>query len=376
MKYLFKLYLLLMGLIIIGCSDHSEVLSDSSESKGGGTEVVGVLVPEDGIQLEAALSGSAFKYQFDFKADSSAKRLFDLPLDLVDFHLAFDPETQQLYAQDSTTLYLPFSYTQGVLYRAEIIFTDSTMSLSINERLIWDVLITDAPDDFRILSGGGYELFSMELSVQSADEWSVVGDFRDDEGQLEWIEEWGSVTHLEPTETYTWSQQIQQSTDDAEEYSDGYVSLSSSDLDMMNDLSDTITNAYVGLRFVSIPLDVLQGLQEAYIQFQGDDSAFSRTILEVGLESSSDCVSFDQQDIGSRPLTSPRIIWDIPTWESLESSSKSALYGLSTLVKSLDLSAADSEVNLCFIIQGSGNRDAKSYDYDPFSAPRLVLKYQ
>ena len=103
------------------------------------------------------------------------------------------------------------------------------------------------------------------------------------------------------------------SSDDAEEKASGSVSLSSSDLELIEDGSAQT----VGIRFAGV--DVPQGamIVDAYLQFQVDEKGAGETTLEIRGEAADDAVTYATGafDITSRSVTSASAAWSrTPHW--------------------------------------------------------------
>jgi hypothetical protein len=107
---------------------------------------------------------------------------------------------------------------------------------------------------------------------------------------------------------------VNASTDDAEEQSSGSMSLTSSDLELVD-------NQVVGMRFNNI--DIPQGAQieNAYIQFTVDETKGSGAgaVLNFSAEAVDDAQGFSStaSDISNRTLTGASVQWDVPAWNTV-----------------------------------------------------------
>ena len=102
--------------------------------------------------------------------------------------------------------------------------------------------------------------------------------------------------------------------DDAEEGSDGGVSLSSSDIELTTDgAAQTI-----GLRFANVPFPAASShlIKEAYLQFTVDESSDEPTSLWISGELTPDAERFvsASHDVSSRDRTSEQVNWSPEAW--------------------------------------------------------------
>ena len=169
------------------------------------------------------------------------------------------------------------------------------------------------------------------------------------------------------------------SADDAEEYPDGTVALTSSDLELTYD--PNAGNQLVGLRFQNIPLAKGAVIGEAYLQFTADvDEGLGFCELKISAEAADDATPFQAQpdDIGSRTRSSSLVSWRPEAWDTPEESNhRQRSPDLKELVQGVvDRTGWESGNSMAFIINGVGKRVAASYDLAPNQAVRLVLKVE
>jgi Bacterial Ig domain len=97
--------------------------------------------------------------------------------------------------------------------------------------------------------------------------------------------------------------------DDAEERASGSVSLSSSDLELVDDLgSSSGVGQKVGLRFTGIEIPRGAVITKAYVQFQTDEVTSGASSLLIRGQDSDDAATFASTtgNVSTRPTTDPR----------------------------------------------------------------------
>ncbi|MBN2372364.1 hypothetical protein JXL19_01060 [bacterium] len=165
---------------------------------------------------------------------------------------------------------------------------------------------------------------------------------------------------------------VSQSSDDAEENA-GNMSLASSDLELGQDGSAQT----VGIRFrnVNVPQGAL--ITRCYIEFETDEIDTVTTNLVIKGESSDTAVTFSSLsgDISSRATTNASVSWtNVPEWNTVDEIHRTP--DLSSIVQEIIGRSGWSAGNaMVFIITGSGQRTAESYDGEPAAAPLLHIEY-
>lgn len=164
---------------------------------------------------------------------------------------------------------------------------------------------------------------------------------------------------------------IAQSEDDAEEQADGSMDLNSSDLDLGEEL--------VGLRFAEVPVPRGAEIRRAYIQLSAEEFDDDATEYWIHAELAGNAAAFAQVrlNISSRKRTLASVKWSPEPWNTAgERSEPQQTPDLSVLIHEViaqpDWQAGNAMV---FIITGSGERDAESYDGDSRATPRLYVEY-
>jgi hypothetical protein len=184
-----------------------------------------------------------------------------------------------------------------------------------------------------------------------------------------------TVTATDPGGTIeTIEVRIGASGDDVEERAGGGLSVTSSDLELIEENSLQT----VGLRFTGISIPVGARIIAAWIQFTVDEPTGRTTILEIGAHDIGDAPVFSGSgDVTSRPLT-VLATWQPPRWLSAGDAGDAQ--------RTVDLSAVIQQVisrtdwapgqAIALIIGGSGKRVAESFNGSPSQAPLLHIEYE
>lgn len=176
------------------------------------------------------------------------------------------------------------------------------------------------------------------------------------------------------------SVRIASSSDDAEEdVSDGSISLTSSDLEMVIEEFDG--EQQVGMRFPVINVPQGAAISNAYIQFDVDETNSTATTLTFYGEDIDDAPTFTTSgsNITNRTKTSSSVSWDVPSWPTADvHGADQKTPDLSTIVQEIvDRGSWSSGNDMAFIVSGtgSGTRIAESVDGDASNAPLLTFDY-
>ena len=168
---------------------------------------------------------------------------------------------------------------------------------------------------------------------------------------------------------------VSSSSDDAEEKASGSVSLSSSDLEMIQDSSAQT----VGIRFAGIEVPQGATIVDAYLQFQVDEKDTGETTLEIRAEAVDDAATFSSSsfDITSRAVTSASSTWSPPAWSTVgEAGAAQQTSDLTAVVQEIVDRGGWSAANaMAFVIDGVGKRVAESFDGKAAAAPLLHIEY-
>jgi hypothetical protein len=182
----------------------------------------------------------------------------------------------------------------------------------------------------------------------------------------------------------TFEQQIQSSTDDAEEKFDGsYVTTSSSDIEMVYDSWNSQGLQTLGLRFDNIAIPANSLITNAYIQFTADGSSSGNVTMTINGEDEYSALAFanSTNNISGRTPTSASVVWSaIPSWSDNQAGANQRTPDLSAIVDEVITSNSWQSGNpIAFVITGDGSssvlRKAYSYDEDAAKAAKLVIEY-
>jgi type IV pilus assembly protein PilY1 len=170
------------------------------------------------------------------------------------------------------------------------------------------------------------------------------------------------------------SSRVNSSSDDAEESSSGYMSLSSSDLELVRDGSDQ----KVGVRFRNVQVAQGSAIISAYIEFTADETSSQATSLTFNGHDVDNSGTFtsSRHNIGNRTTTTAAVSWNnIESWDMRQA--KKQTPDLSSIVQEIvDRGGWTIGNSMSFIISGSGKRVAESNNGSAGEAPRLVIRAQ
>ncbi len=173
-------------------------------------------------------------------------------------------------------------------------------------------------------------------------------------------------------------QRVASSADDAEEAASGAMYLNSTDLELVDDTFNG-SDQTVGIRFAG--LDIPQGaiITKAWLQFQVDEADSEVTSLEIRAHDTDDAGAFTaaDNDISSRATTSAAVAWQPRAWTVVgEAGHDQRTPNLRDVVQEIvDRQGWVANNDLAFIITGTGERTAESYDGNPVAAPLLHIEY-
>ena len=169
--------------------------------------------------------------------------------------------------------------------------------------------------------------------------------------------------------------QVATTSDDAEESAAGSMNLTSTDLDLTQDL----TQQTVGLRFAAVAVPSGATITKAYVQFKADETSSDPTTLTIRGQAADNPATFasGSGNISTRPVTSASASWTPPPWLTVGASGPDQ--------RTSDLSAIVSEIvhrpgwvsgqAMVIILTGPGRRVAESRDLSPTGAPILHVEY-
>ena len=175
----------------------------------------------------------------------------------------------------------------------------------------------------------------------------------------------------------TVNSRISSSSDDAEQrISDNIVDLDSTDIEIGIDPTSN-GDQIEGLRFNN--LDIPQGatVTSSYIEFETDETDSEATSVTIWAQDSDNASTFSSaaSDISNRPTTASSVAWNnIPAWNTV--SEKHNTPDISFLVQEVvDRSGWNSGNSMAFIISGTGQRTAESWDGESANAALLHVEW-
>ncbi|BAY24263.1 hypothetical protein NIES2100_40570 [Calothrix sp. NIES-2100] len=163
--------------------------------------------------------------------------------------------------------------------------------------------------------------------------------------------------------------------DDAEQSATGSVSLTSSDLELVNDGN----NQTVGLRFNSINVPKGVTITNAYIQFKVDETSTTATNLTIQGQAIGNAPTFTSasNNISSRSKTTASVTWNPTAWNSVGAAGvDQRTNNIASVIQEI-INRPDwaSNNSLVTIITGTGARVAESFEGDAAGAPLLHIEY-
>ncbi len=164
--------------------------------------------------------------------------------------------------------------------------------------------------------------------------------------------------------------------DDAEEQPSGSVDLNSSDLELTLDKSD---QQIVGMRFNGVNLPPGASIQNAYIQFQADETGSTPTSLVINGQASDNATTFASADgnVSNRVKTLASVPWSPAPWNvrgeaGLDQRTPNLAAVIQEIVNRPGWSSGNS---LAIIVTGTGARTAESFNGAASAAPLLHVEY-
>ncbi len=167
---------------------------------------------------------------------------------------------------------------------------------------------------------------------------------------------------------------VVQSSDDAEESSTGNISLSSSDLELVQESS----TQKVGVRFGNLPIPQGATVTAAWVQFETDETKSGATALTIRGQAADNAVTFQNVtgNVSSRPTTSASVNWTPVPWTVLrERGASQRTPDLSAVIQAIVSRPGWNLGNaLALIVTGTGLRTAGAVDNG--TAPVLHVEYR
>ncbi|MCB9048934.1 MAG: T9SS type A sorting domain-containing protein [Lewinellaceae bacterium] len=180
-----------------------------------------------------------------------------------------------------------------------------------------------------------------------------------------------------PQTTLTCSR-VNASADDAEEHSSGYVSLTSSDLELANDPGRG--NQQIGMLFRGLNIPQGATIINAYIQFTSEDDANDNPCnLSFSGQASDNPSEFNAsyQNVSTRPRTNATVNWAPEEWLSTGAAGGAQMSpNLSAILQEIVNRGGYAPANpIVILVEGTGRRVAESFDGSSSKAPELCVEY-
>ncbi|MFW5444262.1 MAG: PKD domain-containing protein [Methylococcaceae bacterium] len=236
---------------------------------------------------------------------------------------------------------------------------------------------------WKTVNGPDVVTFNNANSVDTTADFSLAGTYVlelvGNDGQLQSSDQVIITVNFLDNISKTLSIRVSSSSDDAEEkISSGDVSISSTDLELVDDGS-VLKNQLVGLRFNKLSIPEGANITNAYIQFQADEVDLKATSLIIAGQDIDNALTFStaSQNISSRIRTLASVTWNPASWTTVAASGvEQQTSDISIVIQEIiDRSGWISGNSIALIISGSGERTAESYNGKSSAAPMLFVEY-
>jgi hypothetical protein len=162
-------------------------------------------------------------------------------------------------------------------------------------------------------------------------------------------------------------------TDDAEESTSGSMSMTSTDLEMMN------VQRAVGVRFTQLGIPAGAQITLAYVQFKVDEAQTVATTLTLRGQAMANPPVFASSpaNLWNRTRTASAVTWSPPAWSTIGSAgADQRTPNLAPLIQEIVNGAGSQRIDsLALIITGTGYRTAESFEGDPAGAALLHVEF-
>ena len=184
----------------------------------------------------------------------------------------------------------------------------------------------------------------------------------------------GSSFFLFPPPPVVVSVRVNSASDDVEQnLSSGAVSMGSSDLELAVDGS---ASQLVGMRFNGITVPAGATITNAYVEFETDATDSGVCNLTIYGEDADNAAAFTTvaNDVSDRTKTSATQAWSPPDWTTVDE--KHQTPDISAIIQEIvDRGGWASGNSMVIMIDGTGTREAESYNGEAAAAPLLVIEY-
>lgn len=171
--------------------------------------------------------------------------------------------------------------------------------------------------------------------------------------------------------------QVTRSNDDVEEHPNGWMSMDSRTLDMT---SNNKLQYKTGIHIPQLNIPANAQIIDAFLEFGVRDGSGSQAQLQIAVEQAANARAFNDEryTLSQRPLFPNPIAWKPQNWDRADyQDSRQHSSDIAALVQQLIQQPGWQTGNAVnFVIQGTGDVKATSYDRDPNLAPRLLVRYR
>jgi hypothetical protein len=259
--------------------------------------------------------------------------------------------------------------------------TVGIQNVAVLDATVFDDGLPNPPGSLTVnwskLSGPGMVLFANPTLVDTTATFSLTGQYvlrlSAYDGQFTTVDDLtidvvaGSVFQVE--------RRVATGSDDAEENTAGTVSLGSSDLELVVD----VTPQTVGMRFTAVTVPKGATIQGAWIQFQADENTSETTLLTLQGHAIDNAPTFTGSlgNVSTRARTAAAVNWSPLPWTNVgEAGPNQRTTDLSPVIQEIVNRPGWSSGNaLAIIVTGSGRRVAEAFNGEPLGAPLLIVQY-
>lgn len=178
--------------------------------------------------------------------------------------------------------------------------------------------------------------------------------------------------------SYTVQSMVYTGSDDAEEYKNGNISLTSDDLELVYD-TKTTGNQIVGLLFRNLSIPQGASITKAYIQFTVDERTTNTCSLTIKGEAADNAAYFSSAayNLSGRTTTQASVAWVPSAWKIVGNSGPAQRTPelKAILQEIINRPGWTSSSNLVILFNGTGKRTAESYEGSQTHAPYIYVEY-
>jgi hypothetical protein len=158
------------------------------------------------------------------------------------------------------------------------------------------------------------------------------------------------------------------------------MSLTSSDLELVNDAATGAGDQKIGVRFAGVNIPPGWAISNAVIQFTADETQSETTSLTIRAQATDNAPAFvtNANNISTRPVTASSVSWQPPAWNTLsEAGPAQQTPNLASALQEVINRPGWMEGNaVAFLITGTGHRTADSFDKAGGTPARLIVTFQ